>query len=45
VRGYSEQAVEVIAQPGRIAWDVFDETRERLIPASPTTTRFARSAA
>lgn len=31
VRGYSEQAVEVIAQPGRIAWDVFDETRERPI--------------
>jgi fumarate reductase flavoprotein subunit len=29
VRGYSEQAVEVIAQPGRIAWDVFDEARER----------------
>jgi len=31
VRGYSEQAVEVIAQPDRIAWDVFDETRERPI--------------
>jgi fumarate reductase flavoprotein subunit len=31
VRGYSEQAVEVIAQPGRSAWDVFDETRERPI--------------
>jgi len=31
VRGYSEQAVEVIAQPGRVAWDVFDETRERPI--------------
>ncbi len=31
VRGYSEQAVEVIAQPERIAWDVFDETRERPI--------------
>ncbi|HWD23529.1 MAG TPA: FAD-dependent oxidoreductase, partial [Burkholderiales bacterium] len=31
VRGYSEQAVEVIAQPGRTAWDVFDEARERPI--------------
>lgn len=31
VRGYSEQAVEVIAQPGRNAWDVFDEARERPI--------------
>jgi fumarate reductase flavoprotein subunit len=31
VRGYSEQAVEVIAQPGRIAWNVFDEARERPI--------------
>ena len=24
-RGYSEQAAEVLRQPGRIAWDVFDE--------------------
>ncbi len=31
VRGYSEQAVDVIAQPGRIAWDIFDEIRERPI--------------
>ena len=31
VRGYSEQAVEVIAQPGRVAWNVYDEERERLI--------------
>jgi flavocytochrome c len=31
VRGYSEQAVEVIAQPDRIAWNVFDEARERPI--------------
>ena len=31
VRGYSEQAVEVIAQPGRVAWDIFDEVRERPI--------------
>ncbi len=31
VRGYSEQAVEVIAQPERLAWDVFDEARERPI--------------
>ncbi len=31
VRGYSEQAVEVIAQPGGVAWDIFDEARERPI--------------
>lgn len=31
VRGYSEQAVEVIAQPGRVAWDLYDEMRERPI--------------
>jgi len=31
VRGYSEQAVEVIAQPGRVAWDIYDEARERPI--------------
>jgi len=31
VHGYSEQAVEVIAQPGRVAWDIFDEERERPI--------------
>ena len=31
VRGYSEQAVEVIAQPGGIAWNIFDEARERPI--------------
>jgi fumarate reductase flavoprotein subunit len=29
VRGYSEQAVDVIAQPGRVAWDIYDEIRER----------------
>jgi fumarate reductase flavoprotein subunit len=28
-RGYSEQAVEVIAQPGRVAWNIYDEERER----------------
>lgn len=28
VRGYSEQAVDVIAQPGRVAWDIYDEIRE-----------------
>ena len=28
VRGYSEQAVDVIAQPGRMAWDIYDEIRE-----------------
>jgi fumarate reductase flavoprotein subunit len=31
VRGYSEQAVEVIAQPGRMAWDIYDEACERPI--------------
>lgn len=31
VRGYSEQAVEVIAQPERTAWNVYDEARERPI--------------
>ncbi len=31
VRGYSEQAVEVIAQPGRVAWNVYDEIREQPI--------------
>jgi fumarate reductase flavoprotein subunit len=31
VRGYSEQAVEAIAQPERLAWNVFDEARERPI--------------
>lgn len=29
VRGYSEQAYEVIAQPGRIAWNIYDEAREK----------------
>lgn len=27
--GYSEQAVKVVAQPGGIAWDIFDESREQ----------------
>ncbi len=31
VRGYSEQAVDVIAQPGRVAWDIYDEIREQPI--------------
>ena len=31
VRGYSEQAVEVIAQPGRVAWNIYDEVREQPI--------------
>jgi fumarate reductase flavoprotein subunit len=31
VRGYSEQAIEVIAQPERTAWNVYDEARERPI--------------
>lgn len=26
-KGYSEQAVKVVAQPGNIAWSVFDQTR------------------
>jgi fumarate reductase flavoprotein subunit len=28
--GYSEQAVEVVAQPGRVAWNIFDEAREKV---------------
>ena len=31
VRGYSEQAVEVIAQPGRVAWNIYDEIRQQPI--------------
>ena len=31
VRGYSEQAVEVIAQPGGTAWNIYDEAREQPI--------------
>lgn len=30
-RGYSEQAVEVVAQPGHVAWDIFDERCERAV--------------
>lgn len=29
VLGYSEQAYEVIRQPGRVAWNIYDELRER----------------
>lgn len=29
--GYSEQAVEVVAQPGRVAWNIFDAIREQPI--------------
>ena len=28
VRGYSEQAVDTISQPGQFAWDIFDAIRE-----------------
>ena len=31
VRGYSEQAIDTLAQPGRFAWDVFDARREQLV--------------
>ena len=31
VRGYSEQAVDTIAQPGRFAWNIYDEIREQPI--------------
>ncbi len=31
VRGYSEQAVDTIAQPGRFAWNIYDEIREKPI--------------
>jgi fumarate reductase flavoprotein subunit len=30
-RGYSEQAVEVVAQPGHVAWDIYDERLHRLM--------------
>jgi fumarate reductase flavoprotein subunit len=30
-RGYSEQAVDVVAQPGRVAWDIYDERLHRLM--------------
>ena len=30
-RGYSEQAVNVVAQPGNVAWSVFDRTRYELM--------------
>ena len=29
--GYSEQAVEVVRQPGRVAWVIFDEAREKSV--------------
>lgn len=29
--GYSEQAVEVLRQPGHVAWSVYDETRHRIM--------------
>jgi fumarate reductase flavoprotein subunit len=31
VHGYSEQAVETLAQPGGFAWNIYDEIRERPI--------------
>jgi fumarate reductase flavoprotein subunit len=30
-RGYSEQAVEVVAQPDHVAWDIFDDRLHRLM--------------
>jgi fumarate reductase flavoprotein subunit len=30
-RGYSEQAVDVLAQEGHVAWDIFDERLHRLM--------------
>lgn len=30
-KGYSEQAVKVIAQPGAVAWSIYDETRHQLM--------------
>jgi fumarate reductase flavoprotein subunit len=29
-RGYSEQSVDVLAQPGAVAWDIYDERLHRL---------------
>jgi fumarate reductase flavoprotein subunit len=31
MRGYSEQAVDVVAQEGHVAWDIFDERLHRLM--------------
>ncbi|MCB1623807.1 MAG: FAD-dependent oxidoreductase [Pseudomonadales bacterium] len=30
-RGYSEQAVEVVAQPGHVAWDIYDQRLHQLM--------------
>ena len=30
-RGYSEQAVDVVSQPGRVAWDIYDERLHQLM--------------
>lgn len=30
-RGYSEQAVDVVAQPGHVAWDIYDERLHHLM--------------
>jgi fumarate reductase flavoprotein subunit len=30
-RGYSEQAVDVVAQPGHVAWDIYDARLHRLM--------------
>ena len=30
-RGYSEQAVDVVAQPGHVAWNIYDQIREKPI--------------
>lgn len=29
--GYSEQAVEVLRQPGHVAWSIYDETRHKIM--------------
>lgn len=34
-RGYSEAAVQVLAQPGSVAWDVFDEQARGLVSGFP----------
>src|SRR5690606_40080946 len=34
-RGYSEAAVQVLAQPGSVAWDVFDEQARSLVSGFP----------
>ena len=42
--GYSEAAEQVLAQPGGIAWNVYDEAIHRFALDFPTTARRSRPA-